>query len=850
MTRRAIHVKKALFIVGCAAVLLPALAGERKVGIIGIDTWHALEFSKLLNAADRKPEFAGFRVTHSYEWGSRDIASSLKEKENYRPELLKLGVKPVDSIAALLREVDCVLLETNDGRPHLAQAKEVFASGKPVFIDKPVADSWANVKAIYEAGRACGAKWYSSSGLRYQKALREAKAGNYGKVFAAHMYTPAWTDPTQHVYYWYGIHGAEPLYAAMGAGCVSVRCFGSENDDVLIGTWGDGRTGEVRMSRSEWGCGAALHDGSICTQKRGCVRTGDYEGYEGLLSRICAFFRTGVPPVSNEETLEIYAFMEAGLRSKGLGGASVGISEVLGGMPRAFVAIPSVAVASNGRLWCSWYAGPTPGEDENNYIVLATSADGGRTWTEVAVDDPDGTGPVHYGDPQVWIAPDGKLRWFAVRHEYDKSPDHPAQVVMTEFANATEANPPRAPQRRLMPGCMAVKPFVAPDGAWILPVCVWKDARSSKFYESTDALATWRVRGETGVADEAIRSSDETAVTAGKGKDWHAFIRTSKGLYEASSSNAGRTWTAAAPAKGVRHTPARLVCRTLRSGNVLLVKHGKIDEQCPRERLTAYLSTDGGRTWKGGLMLDERANVSYPDADQAADGTIYVAYDRDRVGAREINMAVFTEADVLAGKDVSGKVRLRVPVSRGKGRGILPPYYAGPVKGRYHSPATRGSVGRPQVVKTPGGRLWATWSAGQEVCDDHNTYVVLATSTDDGKTWREQLVVDPDFMWSRRAFAPSLSVRDDQLEWTWRDEVTWNWCSKDVVRPKAQLWRLTVPADADVSGRAASHYVGEIDWNAPDVAREESLINKPAKLDDITGKIWSFEVRPPERTDR
>ena len=323
------HIKSCVLVVGCVAVLLSAFAEEKKVGIIGIDTWHALEFTKLLNAAEKRSEFAGFRVTHSYEWGSRDIASSLKEKEKYRPQLLKLGVKPVDSIDSLLKEVDCVLLETNDGRPHLAQAKEVFESGKPVFIDKPVADSWTNVKAIYEAGRACGAKWYSSSGLRYQKVLREAKAGDYGKVFAAHMYTPAWTDPTQHVYYWYGIHGAEPLFAAMGTGCVSVRCFASENDDILIGMWGDGRTGEVRMSRSGWGCGAALHDGSICTQKRGCVHTGNYEGYEGLLSSICEFFRTGIPPVANKETLEIYAFMEAGLKSKSLDGRPVRLCDYL-----------------------------------------------------------------------------------------------------------------------------------------------------------------------------------------------------------------------------------------------------------------------------------------------------------------------------------------------------------------------------------------------------------------------------------------------------------------------------------------------------------------------------------------
>jgi len=323
------NIKSFVSVAGIVAVLLSACAEEKKVGIIGIDTWHALEFSKLLNAADKKPVFEGFRVTHSYEWGSRDIASSLKEKENYRPQLLKLGVKPVDSIATLLKEVDCVLLETNDGRPHFAQAKEVFASGKPVFIDKPLAASWTDCNAIAAEARRVGAKWYSSSGLRYQKVLRAAKTGEYGKVFAAQMLTPAWTDPTQHLYYWYGIHGAEPLYAAMGAGCETVRCIGGKDDDILIGTWKDGRIGQMRASRSEWGAGAALHNGQIVTQKKGALEIGNYEGYEGLLESICTFFRTGVPPVPNEETLEIYAFMEAGLKSKTLGGAPVQLGDYL-----------------------------------------------------------------------------------------------------------------------------------------------------------------------------------------------------------------------------------------------------------------------------------------------------------------------------------------------------------------------------------------------------------------------------------------------------------------------------------------------------------------------------------------
>jgi len=46
---------------------------------------------------------------------------------------------------------------------------------------------------------------------------------------------------------------------------------------------------------------------------------------------------------------------------------------------RAFQGIPSMAVAPGGRLWANWYAGVTPGEDHNNYVVLSTSGNGGAT---------------------------------------------------------------------------------------------------------------------------------------------------------------------------------------------------------------------------------------------------------------------------------------------------------------------------------------------------------------------------------------------------------------------------------------------------------------------------------------
>jgi hypothetical protein len=101
------------------------------------------------------------------------------------------------------------------------------------------------------------------------------------------------------------------------------------------------------------------------------------------------------------------------------------------------------------------------------------------------------------------------------------------------------------------------------------------------------------------------------------------------------------------------------------------VKHGPIGKKTGRSHLTAFISKDDGKTWEGGLLLDERSGVSYPDGQQAADGTIYITYDFDRTGKRHILFATFREEDALAGKPVSSAVRLRQLVSEGSGG--LPP---------------------------------------------------------------------------------------------------------------------------------------------------------------------------------
>jgi len=328
---------------------------------------------------------------------------------------------------------------------------------------------------------------------------------------------------------------------------------------------------------------------------------------------------------------------------------------------RRFQGIPSPAISPEGRLWATCYAGKTPGEDQNNYVVIATSGDGGETWTETTIIDPDAEGPVRAFDPELWLDPSGRLWSFwaqAIGHDGTV-----AGVWAMTNDNPDEDSPDWSEPRRLTDGVMMCKPTVLSSGEWILPASTWRDTdNSARVGVSTDNGQTWDLRGACNVPKQ-VRRFDEPMIVERKDKSLWMLVRTDYGIGESISKDRGETWSALAPSP-IQHPSSRFFIRRLRSGNLLLVKHGPIDQRTERSHLTAFLSGDDGRTWSGGLLLDERSDVSYPDGQQGQNGTIHVIYDYSRTSARAILMATFTEEDVMAGNPGSTSVSLKKVVSK------------------------------------------------------------------------------------------------------------------------------------------------------------------------------------------
>ena len=295
-----------------------------RVGIIGLDTSHSIAFTKALNDPEAGSDLAGYRVTTAYPHGSPDIESSTSRIPRYTEEIEALGIDVVDTIEELLSRVDVVLLETNDGRPHYEQALEVFKAGKPVFIDKPVAASLADAVRIFDAAEQYGVPVFTSSSLRFMENAQAIRNGAIGDVLGADTYSPATLEPTHPDLFWYGVHGVETLFTLMGTGCERVQRISTEDTDIVVGTWKGGRLGTFRGMRS----GKSGY-GGVAYGTDAVMDAGPYEGYRPLVVEIVEFFKTGIAPVSREETLEIFAFMEAADESKRRGGAVVEIDEVL-----------------------------------------------------------------------------------------------------------------------------------------------------------------------------------------------------------------------------------------------------------------------------------------------------------------------------------------------------------------------------------------------------------------------------------------------------------------------------------------------------------------------------------------
>lgn len=278
------------------------------IALIGLDTSHVLHLTRLLNAASDSHA----KVTMAYPGGSGRLSHSFDRVAKHTAELRdQHGVRMVASIAELSGKCDAYFVTSIDAGQHPEQLEAIVSEGRPVFIDKPFAHSLADARAMFELGRRHESPIFTTSALRYApefcQALAKARAA--GGATGCDIYGPMEILEGAAGYFWYGIHAAELLFAAMGIGFESVSTMAASDFDVISVRWANGRLGTIRGSRvPHYIFGGTLHTakGPITfelPEKTAC--------YGDLLEQILLFIERRRSPIAEEETLEIVAMLEA-----------------------------------------------------------------------------------------------------------------------------------------------------------------------------------------------------------------------------------------------------------------------------------------------------------------------------------------------------------------------------------------------------------------------------------------------------------------------------------------------------------------------------------------------------------
>jgi hypothetical protein len=314
--------KKITLLTGLCLMGNLADAAELRVGIIGCDTSHATAFTETWNNPAAKGYVPGAKVVGAFPGGSLDIPESSNRLAGITAKLKEqYGVVIYDSIEALCQNVDVICLESLDGRPKLEQLKPILAARKPVYVDKPMAASLRDVIEMFKLAKAANVPIFTSSSLRFASNSVAARKGVIGKVNNAETFGPCSIEPHHPDLFWYGIHGTEALFTVMGTGCKTVQRGTTADGKIeVIGDWGRGRKGVFREDQGFRG---------VAKGAKGEMPVGSWDGYVPLVEEITKFFHTGIAPVKPEETIEIFAFMEAADESKRRGGAPVKLSDMI-----------------------------------------------------------------------------------------------------------------------------------------------------------------------------------------------------------------------------------------------------------------------------------------------------------------------------------------------------------------------------------------------------------------------------------------------------------------------------------------------------------------------------------------
>src|SRR5688572_29072507 len=274
-----------------------------RIGIIGLDSTHALEFTRIFNAdllGGRSP----VRVVAACAGVATDFPLSVSRRERIAREFVQHHRIPLlDSPLAVAAAVDALMILSCDGRCHHREMLQVAAAGKPLFIDKPLSADWREAATILQTAHRTDSPCFSASALRYRTGAAATAIPAADRPAHVDIVVPRRQEPGHPDLSWHGIHGIESAFSQLGTGCRAVQRQVSAEEDVTTATWADGSTTRIRRSAGETAANFPMRVRSTAGEKLWAGHD-----YLALLQVIADFFHSGIPPLSDREMLEPVAF--------------------------------------------------------------------------------------------------------------------------------------------------------------------------------------------------------------------------------------------------------------------------------------------------------------------------------------------------------------------------------------------------------------------------------------------------------------------------------------------------------------------------------------------------------------
>ncbi|HCS76111.1 MAG TPA: hypothetical protein DIW17_19850 [Clostridiales bacterium] len=283
-----------------------------RIGIVGLDTSHSIEFTRRMQAPDCPADLKvdGMEVVTCYPFLTPFTNDEILAQR--KAQLEEWGVKIVDSVKEAAAGCDAIMIEINDPSLHLEYFKKILSLNlkKPVFLDKPLADSYENGKQICDLAEEHDIPLLSASALRYSQNLVDASSA-IPQPKQAYIYGPLGVPPVGSGIIWYGVHCFEMLERAMGRGAVSIDVLKAEAGAVAVVSYPDKRQGVVVLTESDYSYGGNLKGDN----KIESFVVNSYWFYTELLHDMREFFQTGEALSKPEDALEIMDLLDCASKS-------------------------------------------------------------------------------------------------------------------------------------------------------------------------------------------------------------------------------------------------------------------------------------------------------------------------------------------------------------------------------------------------------------------------------------------------------------------------------------------------------------------------------------------------------